>query len=88
MRHAGKGVRGSILRLKALRQVHLGACLTCLFGNTESVRYQIQEMIWIDSLSQNRHQPNPGSVSQSEEGSPVGCNATQLISARWPFSKS
>ena len=38
-------IRESVLKVKAPRRVHLGSYLTFLFENTETIRYQIQEMM-------------------------------------------
>lgn len=38
-------IRERAIQLKAPRRVHLGECLTFLFENTETVRYQVQEML-------------------------------------------
>ena len=37
--------RSAVLEIKKPRRIHLGACLTFLFENTETIRYQIQEMM-------------------------------------------
>ena len=38
-------IRKSVLKVKTLRRIHLGTYLTFLFENTETTRYQIQEMM-------------------------------------------
>jgi hypothetical protein len=38
-------IRRQVLQAKAVRRVHLGDSLTFLFENTETIRYQIQEML-------------------------------------------
>jgi len=35
---------------KAVRRVQLGDCLSLCFENAETIRHQVQEMIWIDRL--------------------------------------
>jgi hypothetical protein len=42
--------RQHVLPIKAVRRVHVGPHLTFLFENTETVRYQIQEMMWAERL--------------------------------------
>ena len=52
-------LRPKMIALKDRRRIHLGDHLTFLFENRETVRYQIQEMIRIESiveLSGIRHQ--------------------------------
>ena len=39
------GLRDEIMRIKQPRRIHLGDELTFLFENTETIRYQIQEMM-------------------------------------------
>ncbi len=40
-----------ILKIKALRRIHLGHYFTFLFENTETILYQIQEMLRIESIT-------------------------------------
>jgi hypothetical protein len=37
--------RAAVLEIKKPRRIHLGACLTFLFENADTIRYQIQEMM-------------------------------------------
>ena len=43
-------LRAAAMAAKAKRRVHLGDCLTLLFENTDTVRYQIQEMVRIERI--------------------------------------
>ncbi len=43
-------IRAEVLAEKAVRRVHVGGVLTFLFENTETVRYQIQEMVRVERL--------------------------------------
>jgi hypothetical protein len=43
-------VQQRLLAVKAARRVHLGAHFTFLFENTETVRYQIQEMMRVERI--------------------------------------
>jgi hypothetical protein len=43
-------LRARVLALKALRRVHVGGVLTLLFENTETVRYQVQEMVRVERI--------------------------------------
>jgi hypothetical protein len=45
-----EGLRARILTEKARRRVHIGGALTLLFENTDTVRYQIQEMVRVERL--------------------------------------
>ncbi|HTF89112.1 MAG TPA: DUF3501 family protein [Planctomycetota bacterium] len=38
-------LRADVLRIKALRRVHVAGVLTFLFENTATIRYQVQEMM-------------------------------------------
>ena len=42
--------RQAILEVKRLRRVHVGSALTFLFENTDTVRYQIQEMMRVERI--------------------------------------
>jgi hypothetical protein len=42
--------RETVMAAKALRRVHVGPCLTLLFENRETVRYQVQEMLLAEGL--------------------------------------
>jgi hypothetical protein len=43
-------IRAEVLKIKALRRIHLGPHLTLLFENRDTVRYQIQEMMRIEQI--------------------------------------
>jgi len=43
-------LRAGILEAKRMRRVHLGDALTFLFENTDTARYQIQEMLRVERL--------------------------------------
>jgi hypothetical protein len=45
-----EGVRAQILKTKEPRRIHVGDHLTFLFENTDTVRYQIQEMVRTERL--------------------------------------
>ncbi|HCP33666.1 MAG TPA: DUF3501 domain-containing protein, partial [Deltaproteobacteria bacterium] len=40
----------SVLKQKEPRRIHLGEYLTFLFENTETIRYQIQEMMRVEQI--------------------------------------
>src|SRR5262245_17485851 len=43
-------IRAQVLAIKALRRVHVGGALTFLFENTDTVRYQVQEMVRVERI--------------------------------------
>ncbi len=43
--------RTHVMKVKDARRISLGPYLTFLFENRETIRYQIQEMVWIEKLS-------------------------------------
>ena len=42
--------RAAVMEVKRLRRVHVGASLTFLFENADTVRYQIQEMMRVERI--------------------------------------
>jgi len=47
-------LRQEVLAVKAVRRVHVGSCLTFLFENTLTIRYQIQEMMRAERIVKER----------------------------------
>ena len=45
-----KQIREKIMKIKELRRINLAGVLSFLFENTDSVRYQIQEMIRVERI--------------------------------------
>lgn len=43
-------LRERIMRIKAARRIHVGDALTFLFENTDTIRYQIQEMMRAEQI--------------------------------------
>jgi hypothetical protein len=43
-------VRDAVLAAKQLRRVHVGECLTVLFENADTIRYQVQEMMRVERI--------------------------------------
>jgi hypothetical protein len=43
-------IRARVLAEKSVRRVHVGGVLSFLFENTETVRYQIQEMVRVERM--------------------------------------
>tara|TARA_B100001964_G_scaffold224035_1_gene270511 strand:+ start:313 stop:864 length:552 start_codon:yes stop_codon:yes gene_type:complete len=46
------GIRTDVLAVKETRRVHIGEYLTFLFETSETMRYQVQEMLRIEGLSE------------------------------------
>lgn len=42
------GIRAKIMELKKPRRIHVGDNLTFLFENTDTIRYQVQEMVRVE----------------------------------------
>lgn len=49
-----ESIRRRVMEIKAARRVHLGEHLTFLFENPDTIRYQVQEMLRIEGLSEER----------------------------------
>ena len=45
-----KQIREKIMKIKELRRINVGGVLSFLFENTDTVRYQIQEMIRVERI--------------------------------------
>ena len=43
-------IRKKIMKIKELRRINVGGVLSFLFENTDTVRYQIQEMIRVERI--------------------------------------
>jgi len=50
---ARDAIRAEVLKIKADRRIHVGSHLTFLFENAATVRYQVQEMMRIEGLTQD-----------------------------------
>ena len=65
----------SVLKQKEPRRIHLGEYLTFLFENTETIRYQIQEMIRVEQIVKEeaiQHEIKTYNELIGEEGE-LGC---------------
>ncbi len=81
-------IRESAMRTKEARRVHVGACLTFLFENRETVRYQIQEMTRSERLvkeSEIRHEIDTYNELLGADGE-LGC--TLLIELDDPAARA
>lgn len=45
-----EALRARVLAIKAVRRVHAGGVLTFLFENTDTARYQVQEMVRVERI--------------------------------------
>ena len=70
-----EAIRASAMAAKEVRRVHAGEHLTFLFENTETQRYQIQEMIRVEQLVREQdivHELDTYNALLGEEGD-LGC---------------
>ena len=44
-------IKESVSKVKKDRRIHLGSIFTFLFENRETIKYQIQEMVRVESLT-------------------------------------
>jgi hypothetical protein len=72
-------IRSRILQEKARRRVHIGGVLTLLFENTDTVRYQIQEMVRIERLVREADIQHELETYNELLGGPGELGATLLI---------
>ncbi len=68
-----------MLPLKALRRVHLGAELTLLFENRDTVRYQVQEMMRVERIVRESDIQHELETYNELLGGPGELGATLLI---------
>ena len=81
-------IRAHILGVKAARRVHLGDSLTFLFENTETIRYQVLEMIRSERLVADKdieHELTTYNELVGDEGE-LGC--TLLIEIEDPAQRA
>lgn len=70
------GFRAAVLAEKARRRIHVGGCLTFLFENPLTVRYQIQEMVRVERIVRERdilHEIDTHNALLGAEGE-IGCS--------------
>lgn len=72
-------VRERILAAKAVRRVHVGACLTFLFENRDTVRYQVQEMMLAERIVKDADIRRELEAYNELLGGPGELGATVLI---------
>jgi len=71
--------RARILEIKAARRVHAGPWLTFLFENTETVRYQVQEMMLAERIVREADIRHELDTYNELLGGPGELGATLLI---------
>jgi hypothetical protein len=74
-----EALRAAAMAAKAPRRVHLGAHLTFLFENRETIRYQIQEMIRAEQLVRERDIQHELDTYNAVLGGPGELGCTLLI---------
>lgn len=76
--------REKVLALKAPRRVHVGPLLTFLFENTETVRYQVQEMMLAERIVKEADIRHELDTYNELLGGPGELGATLLIEIESP----
>lgn len=74
-----EAIRREILALKAPRRVHVGGVLTFLFENTDTVRYQVQEMMRVERIVKEADVNHELATYNELLGGPGELGATLLI---------
>lgn len=72
-------LRESIMAIKAVRRIHVGPVLTFLFENTDTVRYQIQEMVRAERIVREADIRHELETYNELVGGPGELGATLLI---------
>ena len=72
-------IRRRMLAIKGPRRVHLGAALTFLFENADTVRYQVQEMLRVERRSREEDVRHELATYNELLGPPGGLGCTLLI---------
>lgn len=72
---ARDALRAEAMEQKGRRRIHLGEHLTFLFENADTIRYQIQEMMWIERMAREadiRHELDTYNQLVGDDGE-LGC---------------
>ena len=77
-------IRAQVLDTKARRRVHVGEFLTFLFENTETMRYQIQEMVRTERLVKEEDIQHELDTYNELLGAPGELGCTLLIEIEDP----
>ena len=80
-------IRTAILKIKQQRRVHLGSYLTFLFENTETIRYQIQEIIRAERIVKEANILHEIQTYNELLGGPGELGSTLLIEIEDPAER-
>ena len=80
-------LRPEILAIKADRRIHLGTYLTFLFETTETMRYQIQEMMRLEGLEDEKDIQHELTTYNELLGGPGELGSTLLIEIADPLQR-
>jgi hypothetical protein len=81
-------LRAQVLEAKALRRVHVGGVLTFLFENTDTVRYQVQEMVRVERIVKEADIQHELDTYNELLGGPGELGCTLLIEIDDPEERS
>jgi hypothetical protein len=81
-------IRSRILGIKAARRIHVGPVLTFLFENLDTIRYQIQEMIWAERIIREDAIRHEIDTYNELLGAPGGLGATLLVEVDDPAERA
>jgi len=79
--------RERVMALKAARRVHVGPCLTFLFENPETIRYQVQEMMLAERIVKEADILHELETYNEVLGGPGELGATLLIEIESPVER-
>lgn len=74
-----EAIRREVLAIKAPRRIHVGGVLTFLFENTDTVRYQVQEMMRAERIVKETDIAHELATYNELLGGPGELGATLLI---------
>jgi len=82
-----EGIRARVLEVKRPRRIHLGHALTLLFENTDTVRYQIQEMLRAERLYREEEVLHELETYNELLGGPGALGCTLLVEIEDPAER-
>lgn len=80
-------IRERVMGVKSRRRVHLGEHLTFLFENTETIRYQVQEMLRAEQRTSQADIEHELATYNELLGDPGGLGCTLLIELEDPAER-
>ncbi len=83
-----ESLRADVLKIKALRRIHVGPHLTLLFENRDTVRYQIQEMMRIERIVREDAIRHELETYNELLGGPGELGATLLVEMEDPAERA